>query len=66
MSDQSQQIRVDLKFIEVDDRGRVVINNPKLSMAIREAKETGVEYAFLEAETGDFCVAKSQPCSPSV
>ena len=65
MSNQKQQVRVDLKFIEVDEHGKVIINNPKLSEAIKRAKESGVEYVFLEAETGDFCVAKSQPCSPS-
>jgi phosphoribulokinase len=63
MSIQKQQVRVDLKFVEVDAYGRVIISNEKLSKAIEKAKESGVEYVFLEAETGDFCVAKSQPCA---
>ena len=63
MSDLSRQVRVDLKFIEIDTNGRVVMNNPKLSNAIKKAKESGVEYVFLEAETGDFCVSKSKPCA---
>ena len=63
MSNQEQQVRVDLKFIEVDERGNVIINNPKLSEAIKRAKTSGVEYVFLDAETGDFCVAKSKPCA---
>ena len=63
MSDLNQQVRVDLKFIEIDTNGRVIINNAKLSNAIKVAKEAGVEYVFLEAETGDFCVSKSKPCA---
>jgi hypothetical protein len=39
------------------------VNHPKLADAINKAKASGVEYVFLEAETGDFCVAKSQPCA---
>jgi len=63
MSNQKQQVRVDLKIIEVDERGKVIINNAKLSEAIQKAKESGVEYVFLEAQTGNYCVAKSQPCA---
>lgn len=62
MSNQKQQVRIDLKIIEVDERGKVIINNQKLSEAIKKAKESGVEYVFLEAETGDFCVSKGYQC----
>jgi hypothetical protein len=63
MPNQKQQVRVNLKFIDVDERGKVIINNPRLSEAIKKAKESGIQYVFLDAETGDFCVAKSQPCA---
>ncbi len=62
MSNQKQQVRIDLKIIEVDERGKVIINNQKLSEAIKKAKESGVEFVFLEAETGDFCVSKGYQC----
>ncbi len=63
MNDQTQQLRISLKSIEVDERGKVIISNPKLSEAIRKAKLAGIEYVFLEAETGNYCVAKSKPCA---
>lgn len=62
MTNQKQQVRIDLRIIEVDERGKVIINNPELSEAIKKAKESGVEYVFLEAETGNFCVSKGIQC----
>ncbi|NTW44571.1 MAG: hypothetical protein HGB14_09115 [Anaerolineaceae bacterium] len=62
MSNQMQQLRIDLKIIEVDEHGKVIINNQKLSEEIKKAKESGVEYVFLEAETGSYCVSIGSQC----
>jgi len=62
MSNQKQHVRINLKIIEVDEHGKVTIDNPKLSEAIKKAKESGIEYVFLEAETGNYCVSKGYQC----
>jgi hypothetical protein len=63
MANAQSNVRVDLRLIDVDDKGRVIINNEQLAKAIQQAKDAGAKYAYLEAEVGDFCVSKSKPCA---
>lgn len=54
-----KNVRLDLDSIGIDKYGRVIVNDPKLAAEIQKAKESGVEFVYLSANSGNYCVLPS-------
>lgn len=54
-----ERVRLDLNCIEIDRYGRVVVQDPKLAAEIQKAKQSGLEFVYISANEGNYCVLPS-------
>ncbi len=54
-----KNVRLNLDSIGIDKHGRVIIHDTKLAAEIQKAQESGVEFVYLSANSGNYCVLPS-------
>lgn len=54
-----KKVRLDLSCVDLDSIGHVIISDPELAAGIKKARELGLEFVYLSANEGDFCVLPS-------
>lgn len=53
------KVRLDLGCIDIDQYGRVVVHDPKLAAEIQKTKRSGLEFVYISANEGNYCVLPS-------
>lgn len=56
---EEKKVRLNLDSIGIDNYGRVIIHDTKLAAEIQKAKESGMEFVHLSANSGNYCVLPS-------
>lgn len=54
--EKKDNVCLDLNCIKIDRYGRVVVQDPKLAAEIQKAKQSGLEFVYLSANEGNYCV----------